>query len=719
VPQSFDRADLCVDELLRRVGRRLVVGLPIGIGKPVPLLNELYRRAVAEPDIELTLLTGLTLARPRAGDGAGNSLQRRFLEPFVERVFGNCQDPDYLEALRTNSLPANIRVIEFFLNPGQALDWPASQQNYLATNYTQVTRDVVARGINVVLTLVATRTQGGERQYSLGANPDVTAELMPLLRARVAAGEAVAVVGEVHPQLPFMLGDALVPAAGFDLLLEHPRYDYRLYGPPNLPISAVDHMIGLWCSGLLADGGTLQIGIGELGDALCYAALLRHQQNDLWRQAIDSAVPQTRAVLDESGGRNPFTRGLFACSEMFVDQLLDLYRAGVLRRRIHDLLPLERALAAGALGERFGPEVLERLLEHGLPPVIDAASFAQLQRCGILRSACTFRDGRIVTPEGVRVEADLSLPQVREKLAGSALGQRLQGGAVLEAAFLLGPQGFYAALRDLPEDQRALFRMCAVGRVNALGEQDRELKILQRRDARFINTAMMMTVLGAAISDGLEDGRVVSGVGGQLNFILQAMELPGARSILCLRSTRASRGQVQSNLRYGYGHLTVPRQMRDIVVTEYGVADLRGRTDAEVIAALLAICDSRFQEPLLREAQRHGKLPKDFRLPEVARGNTPQRIADILRPLQARGLFSEYPFGTDLTREEILIAQALRRLQAATRTAGGRAGTAVRALLTPLQAGHAAALERMGLQAVQGWRHRLDRRLLNWALRTP
>ncbi|MEO8308360.1 MAG: acetyl-CoA hydrolase/transferase C-terminal domain-containing protein [Pseudomonadota bacterium] len=618
MPQGFDRADHCVDELLRRAGRPLVVALPIGLGKPVPLVNELYRRAVADPSLQLTLLTGLTLALPRAtGD-----LERRFLEPFVARVFGDCPEPDYIDALRRNALPPNVRIIEFFFSPGLALDWPQSQQNYLAANYTQVTRELLQRGVNVVLQLIATRTRQGELQYSLGANPDITVELLAQLRQR---GQPCVVVGQVHSQLPFMLGDAQVPANTFDLLLQHPRYDHKLYCPPNLPLNAVDHAIGLWCSALLKDGGTLQIGIGELGDAVCHSTLLRHQRNDQWRRTIQQlALPDTGQLLQKVGGDQPFSSGLFACSEMFVDQLLDLYRAGVLRRRI------------------------------------------------------------------------------------------LPDGVVLQAAFLLGPQKFYSALRDLPDEELALFEMCAVGRVNALGETDRELRRQQRCHARFINTSMMMTLLGAAVSDALEDGRVVSGVGGQLNFVMQSMDLPDARSILCLRATREKRGVLQSNIRYAYGHATVPRYLRDIVVTEYGCADLRGKTDAEIIAALLGIADSRFQPQLLAEAQRHGKLPRDYRLPDAVKNNTSQRVAEGLRSVP--DLFPEYPFGTDFTDEEIDLSRALKLLGQLTATRRGGLVTVLRALATPLNPDHQAALARMGLAAPRGFKERLQRRTLGLGL---
>jgi hypothetical protein len=227
---------------------------------------------------------------------------------------------------------------------------------------------------------------------------------------------------------------------------------------------------------------------------------------------------------------------------------------------------------------------------------------------------------------------------------------------------------------------------------------------------------MMMTLLGAAVSDGLEDGRVVSGVGGQLNFVMQSMDLPGARSILCLRATRAKHGDLQSNIRFSYGHATVPRFLRDIVVTEYGCADLRGRTDAEVIAALLGIADSRFQPQLLAEAQRHGKLPKRYQLPDALRNNTPQRLAAGLRDLQQQGLFQEYPFGTDFTAEEIALSRALKRLAQATATRRHALGTVARAFITPLDPDHQACLARMDLASPQGWRQKLDRRLLNLAL---
>ena len=123
---------------------------------------------------------------------------------------------------------------------------------------------------------------------------------------------------------------------------------------------------------------------------------------------------------------------------------------------------------------------------------------------------------------------------------------------------------------------------------------------------------------------------MVSGVGGQYNFVAMAHELPGARSILMLRSTRSKGGKVTSNIVRSYGHITIPRHLRDIVVTEYGIADLRGKSDQKIIAELLKVADSRFQDELLSQAKQAGKIPADFEIAAEFRNNTPEQLVNAL-----------------------------------------------------------------------------------------
>jgi acyl-CoA hydrolase len=714
VPEVFDDVGHCVDAVLRRVGPRVVLALPLGIGKPNPLANEFYRRALREPAIDLTIITALSLLKPRAR----SALERRLVEPLTERVFGSYVEPDYARAVRADTVPPNVRIIEFFLTPGAFLGAPHAQRNYLSANYTHVAREVLAHGVNVIAQLVARRTSGGETQLSFGSNADVTVDLLPLLDAARAAGRDIVMVGETHAQMPFMTGHAAVDPGRFDYLVDNPRYDFDLFCPPNPALSSVDHAIGMYASSLAQDGGTLQIGIGEMGDALVYALLLRHQQNPAWRAALQAlGTGSGAALMGAQGGDAPFAAGLFASTEMFVDQLLELYRAGVLRRPVYDCLALEKLLASGELNERFDERVLEQLWAAGLGPRVSGAEFAQLQRYGVFREDVEYDAGRVRARGGSWIGADLADAASRARISVECLGKALRNGEVLHAGFFLGPRGFYAALRELPESDRSQFGMRGVAYVNQLYGLDLELRVLQRRGARFYNTTMMVTLLGAAVSDALESGQVVSGVGGQYNFVAMAHALPDARSILCVRATRTAHGRTTSNILWSYGHETIPRHLRDVVITEYGVADLRGRTDEEVIAALLNITDSRFQGELLSRAQAAGKIRAGYRIPAGFRDNLPQRLERALKAHRDAGRFSEYPFGTDLTAVEIELARALKFLGARTGSGGARLRTVLAALMSGARAqAQAAALQRMGLDQPRTVGEWLERRLVSYAL---
>ncbi len=188
--------------------------------------------------------------------------------------------------------------------------------------------------------------------------------------------------------------------------------------------------------------------------------------------------------------------------------------------------------------------------------------------------------------------SEMIFPAFLELIESGILNREVDG-KVLHAAFFLGPKDFYRTLREMPRAQLARIAMTAVSFTNQLygGEHD---KRRARTGARFVNSAMMATLMGAVISDGLENGEVISGVGGQHDFVSQAFALPDARAIITLDATREARGRTTSNIVWHYGNQTIPRHLRDIIVTEYGVADLRGRSDHAVIEAMLAIADLAF-----------------------------------------------------------------------------------------------------------------------------
>jgi len=594
-----DDADSIADAIVAEVGRKIVLGLPLGLGKAPHIANALYARAAADSSIKLTIFTALTLEKPKPR----NALERRFIGPVVERLFGDWPELEHVRALRSGSLPANIEVNEFFFLAGRWLGVPLAQQSYISANYSHAMRYLLDRGVNVIAQLVARR---GER-YSLSCNPDLTLDLLELRRE----GRAKFVfAGQVNGELPFMPGEAVVGAAEFAHMLESKSTQFKLFAPPREPIGAAEYAIGLHAARLVADGGTLQVGIGQEGDAAIQALIWRHKNNAQFRAAVEQLTGDAPPLAIED--RAPFEQGLYGLSEMFVDGFLDLVEAGILTREVD--------------------------------------------------------------------------------------------GALLHAAFFVGPQAFYTRLRETAPEILDKLRMTSVRFTNELPPGQAAARV----KARFINSAMMATLLGAVVSDGLDDGRVVSGVGGQHNFVAQAFALPDARSLITLKSTRnAHGGKRTSNIRFNYGHVTIPRHERDIVISEYGIAELRGKTDAEVAAAMLAIADSRFQDELLRAAKDAGKIAKGYEIPARHRDNTPMRIEKALAPFE----ISPFPFGTDFTPVEQRLLFALEKLD------GAPPAALLRYALKGLSAGtDRAALARMGLEKPSSLSQRAMAWLLNGAL---
>ena len=611
-PTQFDDPARVAEAIVEKVGKRIVLALPLGLGKANHIVNALYAKAVADPSIRLTIFTALTLTVPRAK----SELEHRFLDPIVQRLFAGYPELDYATAIRAGKVPPNIEINEFFFEAGEWLSSPYAQQQYISANYTHALHYVLDRGVNVVGQLVAHRPEEAARPYSLSCNPDLTLDLLTLRHQRRAD---FLFAGQVNSELPFIPGDAAIGAGEFDMLLESPATDFPLFAPPREPVSVTDYAAGLHAASLVPDGGTLQIGIGSLGDAVAQALVLRQRHNAeycgmLTRLGYDPE--RDTAVHNE-----PFTTGLYGCSELFVEGLLDLFQADILKREVN--------------------------------------------------------------------------------------------GIVLHAGFFIGSRAFYRTLREMPRDIIQKFGMTSISFVNEL-YGDEAKKRRARTNARFLNDAMMATLLGDVISDGLEDGRIVSGVGGQYNFIAQGFALEGGRSAIVLHATRTAAGKTQSNIRWRYGHTTIPRHLRDIIVTEYGIADIRGKSDSETIAAMLGITDARFQDELLRQAKDAGKIARSFELPPSARDNTPEAINRALRGAAGAGLLPAFPFGTDFTEVEQRLLPALQALKSA--SPAGLAGMVLRGLVSS-SADKKECLARLGLAEPRNASERFYAALVRAALR--
>ncbi len=509
--------------------------------------------------------------------------------------------------------------------------------------------------------MVAEREVDGWPMLSLSCNADVTLDLLPALAAEKQQGRAIALLAQVHADLPFMYNNALVEPEQFDMVLRNPAYNTTLFAVPNTAVKPTDFILGLHASSLIKDGRTLQIGIRSLGDAITYACKLRHTDNAAYRDFAALAAVNFD-LADAIGGLEIFNHGLYGCSEMFVNGFLHLLQADILRRAVYDDIPLQCLLNSGKIGARVDECTLRRLIEEGVVgATLTAENVQYLTYWGVLKAAVTYRDA-VLWIDDVSIPADLSVERHYRLMCKHALGDQLQHGIIMHGGFFLGPSDFYAALRAMPRAENKKICMTSVRQINRIGDQ--ALHPLQRRQARFINTGMMVTLSGAVVSDGLENGQVISGVGGQYDFIAQAHDLPDGRFILCMRSVRGAGKHATSNIVAHYGHTTIPRHLRDIVVTEYGVADLRAKSDAEIIKALLNIADSRFQQQLLDAAINAGKLDPEYHIPAQYLNNTPQRIDELVANWQAKGYFPPFPLGTVFTEEEIALGESLRKINA-------------------------------------------------------
>jgi len=613
-----------VDFLRRQTGPHIRLGTALGIGKPLDLLNAIYREAERSPELRLEIYTALCLEPPSPQSG---SLEERFLTPFVERQFGVDYPRLFFDqAQKKSRLPDNIKVHEFYLQPGRYKNSLSAQRHYISLNYTHVANALVQRGLNAVVQFVSKRVENGSARYSLGSNPDLTLDLLDLSQAQ---GRKITFVGVVHPEMPFMGGDAELPEETFDAVLEAPIPSHPLFALPKPEIDAVDHLIGFHASSLIRDGGTLQIGIGSLSDAVVASAIHRQKNNSHYRNLHQEWLEESGQTPFGQRHLDVFTEGLYGTSELVMDGFMHLRKAGILKREILDL------------------DEQKRRYLHG--------------------------------------------------------------------AFFLGSRDFYQWLRELSPSDAAGICMTRVSKVNDLYDPHEMALRRQRVHARFLNTALKVNLLGGVASDTLETGEVISGVGGQYNFVAMAHELLDARSILMIRSTREESGRRVSNVVPSYSFETIPRHLRDIVITEYGIADLRGKTDEEVVQALIAVSDAEFHEDLIAIGQKMKKLSRSFRPAPHLQNNRPEKIQAFAQ--SHSNVFSRYPFGSDFNETELRLMTALKHLKRQDRLS--LLLTLIRGAwiqgLVP-QGSFASELKRMRLDQPRGLKEKVYAALLSAAL---
>src|SRR4051812_16842191 len=182
--------------------------------------------------------------------------------------------------------------------------------------------------------------------------------------------------------------------------------------------------------------------------------------------------------------------------------------------------------------------------------------------------------------------------------AGVITGARKERNrAKIVTAFLIGSRRLYDFVDDNP-----MIEMRPVDFTN----DTHVIRSFSRMTA--INSAIEIDLTGQVVADSI-GSRLYSGVGGQMDFIRGAALATEGRAIIALPSTAAggTASRLVSSLRQGAGGVTTRAHVRT-VVTEWGVAELFGRSLRERAEALIEIAHPDFREDLRRDATRRNVI---------------------------------------------------------------------------------------------------------------
>ena len=244
---------------------------------------------------------------------------------------------------------------------------------------------------------------------------------------------------------------------------------------------------------------------------------------------------------------------------------------------------------------------VDRAVAHQIAPEIEDGACIQIGIGAMPNAACALLAESGVRDLGVHTEM-LTDGIIDLWKAGRVTGARkqLDPGKIV-FTFALGSKALYEAITRNPEMQ-----CCPVDYTNL------PHIIMQNDRMVSINNTTQIDLQGQAASES--DGhRHLTGTGGQLQFVRGAYASKGGKSFMLLSSTYERRGVRKSRIVLDLtpGNIvTTPRSDIMYVVTEYGMANLKGKSVADRARALIALAHPDFREGLEREAHEHGLLPR-------------------------------------------------------------------------------------------------------------
>jgi len=132
-----------------------------------------------------------------------------------------------------------------------------------------------------------------------------------------------------------------------------------------------------------------------------------------------------------------------------------------------------------------------------------------------------------------------------------------------------------------------------------------------------INACIEVDLFGQVCAESVGT-RHISGTGGQLDFVEGAYKSKNGQSLICMPSTFESQGQVVSRIKpilTPGSIVTDPRTATHMVVTEYGIANMKGKSTWERAEALINIAHPGFRDELINEAESMRIWRRSNRIP--------------------------------------------------------------------------------------------------------
>ncbi|MCS6907136.1 MAG: acetyl-CoA hydrolase/transferase C-terminal domain-containing protein [Anaerolineales bacterium] len=255
--------------------------------------------------------------------------------------------------------------------------------------------------------------------------------------------------------------------------------------------------------------------------------------------------------------------------------------------RLHYIVPTDYELPELPMADEGNREIYEKIASHVAELIPDGATMQM--GIGAIPDAVL---KHLFNKKDLGIHTEMFSDGVIDLVEAGVLTnsrKTLHPGKII-AGFILGTRRLYRWVDDNP-----LIELHPTEYVND------PFIIAQNERMVAINSAIEVDLTGQVCADSIGH-RLYSGVGGQLDFIYGASRSKGGVPIIALPSTAKDFSRIVATLKPGAGVVTTRNHVH-YVITEYGIADLYGKTIRQRAQALINIAHPKFREELTRQAK--------------------------------------------------------------------------------------------------------------------